>query len=68
MNILPFPYTWRQITQVKSTTIMFFFLDGSLGRGEILVLVQVNSALKRSALILGCCRASALQITSLPPS
>lgn len=54
LNILPLHYSLRQITQVKSTItfeLIFFFMDGSLVRAAILVLAQMNSTLKISALI-----------------
>lgn len=54
LNILPLHCSLRQIRQVKSTVtfeLMFFFMDGSLVRTEILVCAQINSTLKISALI-----------------
>lgn len=54
LNLLPLHYSLRQIMQVKSAItfeLMFFFKDGSLVRAEILVLAQINSTLKISALI-----------------
>lgn len=54
LNILPLYYNLRQNTQVKSIItfeLMFFFMDGSLLRAEILVLAQINATLKMSALI-----------------
>lgn len=57
--------------QVKSTItfeLMFFFMGGNLVRAEILVLAQINSILKTSALICALQKSVFLKNLLHPPS